>query len=276
MNGELLRRPNRKRIKKATNRESLRKKVALKRKKRLIYRRLFLVVSCLLVVFSFFFGVYFLLSKFFSVKNISIQGESKYSDSEIISAGKIGIGSSMLFLNSKNIENNIYKSLADIDNIKISKKFPNKLVVGVESAKPTYHLKVDDGYIVISSKDKFLTKVSEPPEGTIGIVGMECEVTEIGKVNYKNTELKSLFEEILGTFKDNGINDISEIDVSDLQNITLIYDNRIRINLGNKEDIDYKILTLKEILNNKISKTEKGTLNLKDLKNENRTYFTYE
>ena len=275
MNMELSKKRNIKRVKKSAARKPG-KKVISKRKKRLIFRRFSLISICLLVVFSFLFGLYFLLSKVFSIKNISIQGDSEYSEAEIISAGEVGIGSSMLFLNSKNIENKIYKSLANIDEVKISKKFPNKLIVSVEEAIPAYHLKVENEYFVISSKNKFLMKSLEVPQDTIGVIGLEAEIKNNGKVEYKDAEKWQLFEEILSSFKNKGLENINEVDISDLQNIILIYENRLKINIGNKEDIDYKILTLKEIIDNKISKTEKGVLNLKDLKAENRTYFTYE
>ena len=137
-------------------------------------------------------------------------------------------------------------------------------------------MKIENEYIVISAKNKFLAKFSEPPDNTVGLIGIEAEIKENGKVEYRNPESLKLMEEILNTLRSKEIENINEVDISDLQNITLKYENRIKINIGSQDDLDYKILTLKEILNNKISKTERGTLNLKDLKTQNRTYFTYE
>lgn len=275
MNGKPLKKPIKKAVRHHTK-ENQRKRIASKRKKKLIFRRFSLVFAFLSVIFGILFGVYFLLSKVFAVKNIAIQGSVNYSDSEVIEAGKLKTGDSLLFLNSKKIENNIYKSLANIDDVKISKKFPNKLIISLEDAIPTYYLKVENEYIVASAKNKFLTKSSQPPENIVGVIGLEVDVGKNGRLIYKNAEIGHLCEEILTSFKDKNIVNINEIDISDLQNITLTYDNRIKINIGNNVDVDYKILTLKEIINNKISKTEKGVLNLKDLKTENRTYFTYE
>lgn len=261
---------NRKPIKKKS-----RKKATLM-KRRLIFKRLSLVALCLFVVFSVLWGICFLLSKIFSIKNISIQGDSGYSDSEVISASGLDTGSDMLFLNSKDVESKIYMSFPNIDEVKVSKKFPNKLVISLESATPAYYLETENEYLVISSKNKLLMRALDLPEGIVGIVGLEADIKKTGKIEYKNAELEHLVEEILNLFKDKGIENINEVDISDLQNITLMYDNRIRINIGNSDDMDYKILTVKEIINDKISKTEKGTLNLKDLKTENRTYFTSE
>ncbi len=274
MNKRPLKKPRLMKNKKLIKKRPCKKSVLMRR--RLIFKRLSLVSLCLLVIFSVFWGICFLLSKIFSIKNISIQGDSSYSDSEIIAAGKLSVGNDMLFLNSKDVENKIYMSLPNVDEVKVSKKFPNKLVISLESAMPTYYVKAENEYLVISAKNKLLMRSSDPPAGVVGIVGLEADIKKTGKVEYKNAELEHLVEEILNLFKDKGIENINEVDVSDLQNITLLYENRIRINIGNSDDMDYKILTIKQILDSKISKTEKGVLNLRDLKTENRTYFTSE
>jgi hypothetical protein len=54
------------------------------------------------------------------------------------------------------------------------------------------------------------------------------------------------------------------------------YDNRLKIEIGADEDLNYKVITAKEIIMNKIGSSEKGTLDLKNLKKENRSYFTSE
>ena len=56
-------------------------------------------------------------------------------------------------------------------------------------------------------------------------------------------------------------------------NIIVNYDNRINIELGNDSDIDYKITTAKEIILKKLSKTDVGRLDVKNIKSENRSYF---
>lgn len=253
-----------------------RKKSILRRQRMLFLKRIALVFGGLVFLFSVFFGAYLLLSKIFAVKSIEVMGSNIYSEQEIISAGELHTGESFLFLSSRNAENKIYKSLVNIDSVKISKKFPNKIKVDVEDAFPKYYIKEGEEYLVLSEKNKLLEKTSEPPTFLIGIIGLEFSVLETGKVEYKNKDYEKLLHEILDSCKDKNLDEINSVDISDIQNITVNYDGRIKMNLGDKEDIDYKILTAKEILNNKISKFEKGTLNLKNLRSENRSYFTYE
>lgn len=275
MHKKPIRKPRSKLNKKQKIRKS-RKKSILRRQRMLFLKRFVLVFGGLVFLFSVFFGVYLLLSKIFAVKIIEVLGSNIYSEQEIISAGELHTGESFLFLSSRNAENKIYKSLVNIDSVKISKKFPNKIKVDVEDAFPKYYIKEGEEYLVLSEKNKLLEKTSDPPTFLIGIIGLEFSILETGKVEYKNKDYEKLLHEILDSCKDKNLGEINSVDISDIQNITVNYGRRIKMNLGDKEDIDYKILTAKEILNNKISKFEKGTLNLKNLRSENRSYFTYE
>ena len=272
MHKKPIRKPRSKLNKKQKIRKSRKKSIL----RMLFLKRFALVFGGLVFLFSVFFGAYLLLSKIFAVKSIEVLGSNIYSEQEIISAGELHTGESFLFLSSRNAENKIYKSLVNIDSVKISKKFPNKIKVDVEDAFPKYYIKEGEEYLVLSEKNKLLEKTSEPPTFLIGIIGLEFSILETGKIEYKNKDYEKLLHEILDSCKDKNLDEINSVDISDIQNITVNYDRRIKMNLGDKEDIDYKILTAKEILNNKISKFEKGTLNLKNLRSENRSYFTYE
>ena len=65
---------------------------------------------------------------------------------------------------------------------------------------------------------------------------------------------------------ENEVKDITGFDVTDTANITLNYDNRIIVNIGLPEDVDYKIKTAMAIINEKLdpngSKTITGTLDV--------------
>ncbi len=261
--------------KKSIVKKRKRKRKSIKLQKvKLWFKRIFLVLFGLATVTGVIFGIVFLLSRFFSVNSISVNENEKYSSSEVIDAGDLHVGENLVFLNTKSSEEKIYKSLTYIDEVSVRKKFPNKIEVSVGIAEPKYSVKSGEEYWVISSKNKILEKSPEPSSELINISGTEIVDNKFGKAEYKNLESKKLVEEILVAFESKELKSVKEIDISDLQNIHVNYDNRININLGDKEDIDYKVLTAKEIINNKISISEKGILNLKDLKDENRTYFT--
>ena len=74
----------------------------------------------------------------------------------------------------------------------------------------------------------------------------------------------------------NNIIDVNYAKKFDSLFVYIHYDenNRINLNLGIYEGIDYKIKTAAEILNNKIGNNERGTLDLSAVPKENRSCFT--
>ena len=84
---------------------------------------------------------------------------------------------------------------------------------------------------------------------------------------------KEIFQELRGAIEDSGLDKITEIDLSDRYNLTILYDGRITMELGLPTDLDYKLDYAKGILDTGgIKENEKGTLNLSDAVN-NRVPF---
>lgn len=246
------------------------------KKFKLLVKRTFILISFFAIIAILFFGINLLLTKVFSIHSITVEENTKYDNSEIIKASEIKEGDSFIFSNVHSAEEKIYKALPYIDGVKITKEFPDKTRVSVKTADPQYVLYSNNEYLILSERDKLIEKCSELPPELINIVGVKFSVSEIGKIIYENEITKDIFLNIANTFKNNGLNNIKEIDVSDIDNIIINYDNRLKIKIGKNEDIDYKILTAKEIIMNKIGSSEKGTLDLTNLNKENRSYFTPE
>ncbi len=268
---------NKKLVKKSRNFKIVKRLRKKKSKKiKLLIKRIFILFSCFSIIAVLFFAINLLLNNFFSVHSITIEGNTKYDNSEIINCSEINNGSSLIFVNTYKAEEKIYKSLSYVDGVSVKKELPDKIKIIVDTANPAYSLCVENEYLIVSEKDKLLEKRAELPPEIINIIGAKISVSEIGKIVYENENLKGMFTNIANTFKNNGLNNIKEINVSDLENIAINYDNRVKIEIGGSENLDYKILTAKEIIMNKIGPSEKGTLDLKNITKENRSYFTPE
>lgn len=81
-------------------------------------------------------------------------------------------------------------------------------------------------------------------------------------------ETKTIFQDLLKAIEDNGLDKITEIDLSDRYNIAILYDNRVTMELGLPTDLDYKIHYAKGILDaGGVKENERGVLNLSDALN---------
>lgn len=241
-----------------------------------IIKRSMILFCFAAAIIGLWFGFKITLDSIFFVRNITVTGNSHYDDSEIISASGINMGKNLLFINSGNAGKAIYDKLPYVEKAEISKKMPGSIEIKITTGSPCYFLEHEDEYLVISKCDKLLEKTVEIPPEIIHVKGIEFEIEKNGSIKYKDPKAKESVFKIIDAFKSNELNFLNEIDASNLNDVKIVYDHRIKILIGSEEDLSYKLLTAKEIIMNKISASEKGTLNLKTLKKENRSYFTSE
>ncbi len=245
-------------------------------KRKLFFKRCFISVMLLSVVGAIVYGLIFLIGSVFCVKEITTEGNSLYSDTEILDISEIHQGQGMLFLNTSKSEKQLYKSFPYIDSVSIHKQFPNKINIKIETAERTFSIFKDDVYYVFSAKGKLLEKASEMPSETIELRVPEFDIDENSKINYKDEDIEELILGIRNEFLNSGIGSIKIIDITNKSNISVNYDDRISIIIGSGEDLHYKVVTAKEIISNKINQFEKGELDLRNLSKENKSYFTPE
>lgn len=260
-------------LKKSNKRSRYKKNLKKAKTFRLWSKRFVLIFSCLFVLAFLCFSIYFVLYKFLIVKEISVEGETIYSSTEIKNSSGIKLYDSLLAVNSANSEANIFSELPYVEKVKIKKQIPNKIDILVEGAHPMYCLNIQGEYLVISEYGKVLENSDEKFSELVKVEGISSCSVQGEKIKYENEETEKLITEIIKIFKSKDLNLIRRIDLSNPEDIIVNYDDRIDISLGSKEDMDYKVLTAKEIIKGKVGAHEKGILDLKTLKQENRSYF---
>lgn len=259
---------------KKTERINAIKKLVEKRKRqKLIINRSIIIFGFLILIGSVIFGIWWLLGFIFSVKEINTESTIKYDSSTIISVSGIEIGDNLCFLNSGKSENKICRELPYIESAKVKKILPNKIQIETTLAEPKFCILYGEKYLLISQESKVLEERDDIPSELPLIIGLNFSVSENKKLVYEQGELKNTLTSIFSSFEDNKLFAITSIDFSEIENISVNYDNRIKILLGNNNDIDYKLLTAHEIILNKIKNDESGVLDLSKLINDNRSYF---
>lgn len=219
-------------------------------------------------------GIALIVSNVFCVKEITVEGNTLYGDREILSTVDVNLGDSLIFLDTSKSEKKLYENFKYIDNSKICKEFPDKLRIVLEMASPKIAIYKDDGFYIISEKNKLLDIVAELPSEVIEIKGLDFEVQDNIKIVYTNQEQQEIAQKILSEISGADLNNIKSIDLTSLDNVCANYDGRIDIVLGNSNDIHYKIITVKEIITHKLNQYETGMLDLRKLPENNKSYYT--
>lgn len=236
----------------------------------------------------------------FNIGVFVVNGETPYSDEEIINACGIEKGENLLRINTGRGVKNILDKLVYIESAELHRGFPNRLTISVKQAVPTVAFAYGGKYYVISQNKKLL-EISDTPSDCTTVKGVtmlvkppdsekEGDVTTADKssgsfsqiaqsegITLEN-EAKELIPGVfLGEEKEkriylalyivNCLNKYEydkkcEINLSDTLNITVKYDDRIEIKLGTSAALEEKIYNAGRIIAEDVADNEKCTINI--------------
>lgn len=236
--------------------------------------KVFTLYSSLLLA-VIFVGVFLSLTVLFKIQVIQVDSDTRYNKDDIISAIGIKKGEN-LFLSARNIDKkNIQKLMPYIDEVNIIRKIPNKVVVKVKESSPKGIIYSDSKYILIDDKARILEILDEPIDNIMIIRVNDVKSTNPSDiVEFKNDDIKAIMYKILDEIKQNNISDdITQIDMTDPLNIMIKYQDRIKIQVGSVDNLDYKFKTASLILSDEIKANERGILNVSISQDEGRSYF---
>lgn len=231
--------------------------------KRVRRRRRNVPLYCFLVII-FVMGIGILLSVtlFFNINKINIKGEVDYSNEDIIRMSGISIGDNMVRMDTQKVGNNILNSMIYIEDVNINKKYPDTLEINVTKCVAAANIQFGNEYILVSQKGKILDKVDSPQDNLIIVNGFEPAAETLGTYLTSNDEQKTeIYFEIFEYITNNQKNKIRNVDITDKYDIIINYDDRINFELGNANDITYK-LKLAETVFDDLGDDKKGTMEM--------------
>lgn len=238
----------------------------LKRKRAI---RLAIVVGGFIIALAILISPLILLTAF-KVKSFEVEGTGSYAHDEIIAASGIELGKSLLFADLDEASENIEKALPYTDNVKLTKKLPNKIIIRFEETSRAFAIEVSSGMYALTNADfKVLELTGVLPDNAAVLVGappVKCNVGEAVKfVSDDESDISlELVKKIASALSENEVEGISFIDISNRSNIVMIYQGRIVLRLGDSIDVESKISLGNRVIReeNAIDPSQYGTIDL--------------
>lgn len=228
------------------------------------FKNIMLSGSIILVVLVI--GVTLSLTVLFKCENIEVQGVSRYSAEDIVKASDLKYGENIFLSNKSEARKKIEEKYPYIESAEIGFNIPSTLTIRVTEATPEYYIQDGTRFYIISKEGKILEEVIKRELDIPTIVGCKLKDAKVGEdVNAQNSKIITVLNEIANSMESNGVTGINEIDLTDMSNIELNYQDRITIVIGMPEDIDYKIRTAMTIIATKLSESDTGTLKCSNL-----------
>ncbi|MEG2083639.1 MAG: FtsQ-type POTRA domain-containing protein, partial [Oscillospiraceae bacterium] len=218
------------------------------------------VIILLLIV-----GATLSLTVFFSIEEVRVEGSNRYySADQILSASGIEKGKNIFLFSSKRAEERLWATLPYIDNISVRRELPGTVIIDISVSSDSVALPYDGGCLVLSDRLKIVDIVSGESSVYTKVYGIQPSSCEVGVgLETEDENGTQYLAAIVSALSDSKLlNVISDINVSDKLNLSLVYDNRIFVMLGTASNIDYKIEMLAALSSDKLSDTDTGYLDL--------------
>ncbi|MBR3629721.1 MAG: FtsQ-type POTRA domain-containing protein [Oscillospiraceae bacterium] len=193
------------------------------------------------------------MTVFFNIKTIRVTGIAEsYSAEDIVAASGIKVGDNLVRLDKKEAEVRALNALIKVESVTIHKQFPNTVEIEVQKCTPAYNVSYEFGTLIVSEHGRILENTMDPMPGLVKIVGYEPkEKTDTPgmQIVAKEERMDKVFDAFRDLIYEGSLGvPIVEIDMSDFNDIMVNFDNRIKFDMGNWSEIDYKISFAEQII----------------------------
>lgn len=183
--------------------------------------------------------------RFVKVGKVEVVGFNPYEDYEIIKTSGIKKSDYWNAVDTKAVEEKLFEECPLIETVKVSRKFPNKIEIDIESRKVSWYVEIgeparkytlDSSLTVIGEMKNTgsATRLVLPNVQSV----FEREVPVFGQSVEERTKTLEIIEVIR---KSPLYSRITELDVKDRTQIKIVIDGQYTAELGNKTNLELKL-----------------------------------
>lgn len=215
----------------------------------------------------------------FKVATVTVTGDKIYSDDQIIAACNFQVGEALFFLPLEQKEKELAEQFPYIEKVKIRRKLPDGVEIEIAAAQVASCLESGGQWVYLNGKNEVLEQSASPREGTLQVKGLSVEQAEVGTViTVADSVAYGAYSDIVSAIAglEGASGAFTQLDLSDIYNIRLTYQNRVVFELGGASSLDYKVKFGYSIVSDttKIGAQEKGKLDLSVADDVKRANFT--
>jgi cell division septal protein FtsQ len=208
------------------------------------------------------------LTVFFRIDEIKIEcaGELPYSEQEIIAASGISLNENILTCDADGVGAKLSKALPYIGDATVKRSLNGRVVITVELTPGCYSFSLGENIVVVDPDGKVLEHKAEQPEDVYTeIVGADLSQATPGeKVELVDQGIFTLLDDIYTKLENAGVSGVTSIDVTDVYDVTIVYDGRITMEIGDTNNIDKKLALAAMVIQreNQIDPEQHGVIDL--------------
>ncbi len=237
-----------------------RQRKAQRRQKQILqYIGIGLVVAAVMVVLS--------LTVFFKIDEIVIDGDkSPYSDEQIIAASGISFDENIITCNADGVSGKLAKALPYIGSAQVKRSLSGKVTITLKLTPGCYSFFYGDTAVIADKSGKVLEiaaieaavnhTVVQGAQIATAVPGDTVELTDKGALD--------LLKSLTAQFEAVGITAVTSIDITDIHDISAVYDGRLTLELGDTGMLERKLALGAKVIEreNEIDPMQYGSIDL--------------
>ena len=226
-------------------------------------------IGALLTFLVVIMAVIFVMSVFFRVTDIQVEGNEHYTDQEIIKAVVIEEGDNLFFFDRIAATSRVFAKLPYIEEVSVERQLPNKVIISVQECKALAYLQVGDEEWAIDYSCKILGKATAEETGDlIPILGVSPGTLMIGEkltTADGNEELVNFISEVLYQLQERGLaSQVNKIDFSNAYSVRIAFgDGRYTFKIGGSSNVEYKFGMIVSVMS-QLKAGDVGTIDVSD------------
>jgi len=189
-------------------------------------------------------------TSFLAVKEIRVEGDTRYTVEELIERSGLYVGQSLLGVNKVQAHDALLAAFPYLSTVEIGNASFDVLRIRVTETKVLGAVEMADGWMIVGENNHALELLpaDQPvPEGTLRIRGASLEGERIGAALLDERSLR-ICRTLAAAANLYGLDSMTTIDITEKTNISLLLNERMQVILGNETNMPAQIETLVDTL----------------------------
>ncbi|MCI2046236.1 MAG: FtsQ-type POTRA domain-containing protein [Faecalibacterium sp.] len=247
-------------------------------RRRKLRRRLTTAILVFIVIVA---GILLSVLLLFKVSKFEIQNmdgtapadTGVYTEDQIIAELGIEKGANLFSFRAKEKVAALNAAFPLLENIELRRRLPDTVIVRVQPATESYCIQTDSGWAILSRHLKVISLAGDAPDLPVLTAAVSAAPQQGSALSLDGEGTNDTLTSLLDALEKAGLLDaMTAIDLSDTEEITFVYQGRIRVKLGTLNNLDYKMKWSAYILLNQngdgCSETDTGVLDVSHLRTD--------
>ena len=205
-------------------------------------------------------------ASFLGVKEILVEGDTRYAAEDIIAASHLYVGQSLLVVNKVEAHNAILAQFPYLDYVDVGNSSFSTIVIKVRETTVMGAVQTGEEWLIVGENNHTLERVSTEgiPTGAVEITGADLVGVTLGEPLLEERSLR-IVSTLLTAADTYGLENLTRIDMTEKTDIHIIWKGQIDVKLGNESNLATQVEALQKLLPVLLNNNGEGATGLLDM-----------